>query len=314
MPRLNHISIVCEDPANLRQFYARWFGFEELSRGAGGSVYLTDGYFSVGLLPHGSEAAEANAFGLNHLGFQIESIDEVEQRLREFDPAARIDDLPKGGYAEYRVTDPEGLTIDLSEEGWGAAGERRIPGIRHIATVNKDALRSFGFYSKVFGMKDGRLTDEESSVVEGMWERATDTQVYEGVDASGSVTRLRWDPATRSIVEVIRQEAPRPIVNGRRVSLPYAHACDGFVNLALLGSSDWLKPNLNHFGMLVRDSYGLLHRIAEETGLRLDQRPEDRPFAEYRVWDPEGNAIDLSEKKGYKVDTAKIDRIEDEVT
>jgi catechol 2,3-dioxygenase-like lactoylglutathione lyase family enzyme len=312
MPRLNHLSIVCEDPENLRRFYARWFGFEELARGAGGSVYLTDGYFSVGLVPHGSEAAEGNGLGLNHVGFQIESIDEVERQLREFDSSARIEELPKGGYAEYRVTDPEGLTIDLSEEGWGAGEERRVPGIRHIATVNKDALRSFAFYQKVFGMKDGRLTEEESRAVEGMWERAPDTQVYQSADASGKVTRLKWDPATRSIVGVVLQEEPRPIVNGQRVSRPYAHACDGFVNLALLGSSDWLKPNLNHFGMLVRDSYELLHRITEETGLRLlDQRPEDRPFAEYRVWDPEGNAIDLSERKGYKVDVDKTDRIED---
>ena len=60
MPRLNHFSIVCEDPENLRQFYGRWFGFEELTRGAGGAIYLTDGYFSVGLLPQGSEPAEGS--------------------------------------------------------------------------------------------------------------------------------------------------------------------------------------------------------------------------------------------------------------
>jgi catechol 2,3-dioxygenase-like lactoylglutathione lyase family enzyme len=285
---LNHFSIVCEDPENLRHFYARWFGFAELARGAGGSIYLTDGYFSVGLLPHGSEAAEANPLGLNHVGFQIESIDEVEKRLRELDPTARIEELPKGGYAEYRITDPEGLTIDLSEEGWGAGDERGIPGIRHIATVNKEAPRAFEFYSKVLGMKDGRLTDQETRVVTALWERAPDTKVYAGADPSGLVTRLQWDRTTRSVVDVVLQEEPRPIVNGRRVPRPYAHACDGFVNLALLGSSDWLKPNLNHFGMLVHDSYGLLYRISDEAGLPLDQRPEDRPFAEYRSGTPRG--------------------------
>src|SRR5579872_6569772 len=98
MPRLNHFSIVCEDAENLRSFYARWFGFEELGRGAGGSIFLTDGYFSVGLLPQGSEPAESNAAGLNHIGFQIESIDDVERRLREFDSGARVEELPKGGY------------------------------------------------------------------------------------------------------------------------------------------------------------------------------------------------------------------------
>lgn len=50
--------------------------------------------------------------------------------------------------------------------------------------------------------------------------------------------------------------------------------------------------------------------IAYEEPIRLDQRPPDR-FAEYRIWDPEGNGIDLSERKGYKVDVDKTDRIED---
>src|SRR5712692_6647177 len=165
MPRLNHFSLVCEDPENLRQFYARWFGFKELARGPGGSVFLTDGYFSMGLLPLGSEPAEGNPLGLNHTGFQIERIDDVEKRLRNFDSTMRIEELPKGGYAEYRVTDPEGLTIDLSEEGWGAGDERGVPGIRHIATVNKNAPRAFQFYSQVLGMKDGKLTEQEMQAI-----------------------------------------------------------------------------------------------------------------------------------------------------
>lgn len=47
----------------------------------------------------------------------------------------QITERPKGGYAEYRIIDPEGIALDLSEEGWGAKGEMRVPGIRHIATA-----------------------------------------------------------------------------------------------------------------------------------------------------------------------------------
>src|SRR5262245_28865900 len=192
MPRLNHISIVCEDPEKLRQFYGRWFGFEELDRAPGGSIYLTDGYFNIGLLRQGSDLAEGRDLGLRNVGFQIESIDDVDRRLREFDPAARIEELPKGGFAEYRVTDPEGLTIDLSEEGWGARGEQRVPGIRHVATCNPtDPWRSFEFYSKVFGMKDARLTPEEQPVHRAMWQRAADTEVVDGSDVMGPVKRMR---------------------------------------------------------------------------------------------------------------------------
>ncbi len=306
MPKLNHFSIICEDPENLRQFYDRWFGFEELNRGPDGSIYITDGYFSVGLLRQGSELVEGSReLGLHHAGFQIESIGEIERRVREFDPSMRVQELPRGGLAEYRIVDPEGLTIDLSEEGWGAKGEKRVPGIRHVATCNpKDPWRSFEFYSQVFGMKDARLTDEERPVHAAMWQRAADTKVVDGSDATGPVQRLRWDAATKSIVEVIE-------VAERRPSRGIPFACDGGINMALLHTSDWIKPNLNHFGLLVRDAYGLMHRIAEVHPQRLDQRPQDRPFAEYRVWDPEGNAMDLSEKKGFKVDVGKIEKIED---
>ena len=307
MPRLNHFSIVCEDPERLSQWYSRWFKFDELNR-AEDSIFITDGYFSVGLLKEGSASAEGRDLGLRNVGFQIESIDEIEKRLREFDPSVRIQEQPRGGFAEYRLVDPEGLTIDLSEEGWGAEGKQRVPGVRHIATSNpKNPWRVFDFYSSVFGMKDARLTEDERPVHAAMWERATDTSVVTGSDATGPVTRIKWDRATRSVVEVVQQAEAIPADQPKGV--PFA--CDGFVNVALLRTSDWLKPNLNHFGMLVRDSYNLRHEIAKENPQRLDQRPQDRPFAEYRVWDPEGNAIDLSERKGFKVDVGKIERIED---
>ncbi|HEY3118550.1 MAG TPA: VOC family protein [Chloroflexota bacterium] len=306
MPRLNHFSIIAEEPEKLAQFYSKWFGFEELTRDDA-AIYITDGYFSVGLLESGSKQAEGDGPGLHHIGFQIESIDDIETRLRAFDSSMRIEDRHQGGFAEYQLRDPEGLTLELSEEGWGAKGERRVPGIRHVATCNpKDPWRSFAFYSQVFGLKDARLTEEERPVHMGMWERAGDTQVVEGVEVGGAVQRMRWDPATKSIQDVVAIQEPRAVGG-----VPFA--CDGFVNVALLQTSDWIRPNLNHFGMLVRNSYDLLHAIneANPNGMRLDQRPQDRPFAEYRVWDPEGNAIDLSEKKGFKVDVGKIERIED---
>ena len=308
MPRLNHFSIVCEDPDRLRQFYSRWFGFDELNR-VDDSVFITDGYFSVGLLKEGSALAEGSRnIGLRNIGFQIESIDDLEKRLREFDSSMRIQEQSQGGYAEYRLIDPEGLTIDLSEEGWGAEGKQRVPGIRHVATSNpKNPWRVFDFYSSVFGMKDARLTEAERPVHAAMWQHAADTQVVSGSDATGPVRRIKWDAATKSVVEVVQSADVIPA--GQEKGVPFA--CDGFVNVALLRTSDWIKPNLNHFGMLVRNSYDVMHQIAEETSMRLDQRPQDRPFAEYRVWDPEGNAIDLSEKKGFKVDVGKIERIED---
>src|SRR4029450_6482608 len=49
MPRLNYLAIVSEDPASLKNWYRQWFGFEEYNGTSDGSLYISDGYFSIGL-------------------------------------------------------------------------------------------------------------------------------------------------------------------------------------------------------------------------------------------------------------------------
>jgi len=70
---------------------------------------------------------------------------------------------------------------------------------------------------------------------------------------------------------------------------------DGYMNIALLPNKAEGKPNgLNHFGIHIDDQ--------QETAGRLDKfgiappadRPADRPFAEKRATDPDGNNFDLS--------------------
>src|SRR5213593_3472601 len=163
MSRLNYLAIMCDDPGRMRDWYQRWFGMEELSRSAQGTVYLTDGYFSVGLMKRGSAPGETdhNA-GVHHFGFQIDDILEIERNLEDFDPTLRIERRPsEDPYAQYRLTDPEGIVVDLSERGYGVAGEQRIPGIRHLATCNTDQARKHAFYLNVLGMTDVTRTQAE---------------------------------------------------------------------------------------------------------------------------------------------------------
>ena len=280
MARLNHMAIMCREPERLKDFYARWFGFEEIGRTKNGTIHLTEGYFNVALMKHRSDIPEDDQrMGLHHLGFEVENIEEIRKRLAELDPSTKIEKRSRSKYGEYRVKDPEGIPIDVSEKGYATKGDRRIPGIRHIATCNKDPIRKFEFYSKVFGMRDAGRTEDEVKLHIAM-----------------SLSREPGSPV------------PRPQRSDSRP--PARFAGDGFTNLAIL---PWpsTEPRLgfNHFGFLVRNPQELMYRIAEQDGTRLDQRPADR-FAEYRIWDPEGNAIDLSEKKGYKVDVDKVERIE----
>jgi catechol 2,3-dioxygenase-like lactoylglutathione lyase family enzyme len=274
MSLLNYLAIMCDDPEQMRAWYQRWFGFEELNRTPEGAVYITDGHLNVGLLKRGAAVGETNQErGLHHFGFQIESILEVERNLEDFDSTIRIERRPKEDpYAEYRIHDPEGIIVDLSEKGYGVAGAPRVPGIRHLATCNQAIPRKFAFYTQVLGMKDAKRTEEEVKV--GL------------LHSTGTVPE------------------------GYHYYTPAQFGGDGFVNLAILpepapDSTDNGSRHLgfDHFGILIPNPLDVVRQMgqAEPDGRPADVRPAER-MVEYGVQDPEGNRIDLSGGKGWKVD------------
>jgi catechol 2,3-dioxygenase-like lactoylglutathione lyase family enzyme len=264
----------------MRDWYQRWFGFAELNRTPAGTVYMTDGHFTVGLLKRGAAVGEANQErGLHHYGFQIESILEVERNLEDFDPSIRIERRPaEDPYAEYRVIDPEGIIVDLSEKGYGIAGEPRTPGIRHLATCNRDIPRKHDFYLNVLGMRNAKRSEEE---------------VKAGIAHS-----------TGSVPE------------GFRYTAPAQFGGDGFINLALLpeptpgGSTR--RHGFDHFGILIRDPLSVVREMGQldAAGEAADVRPAWR-MVEYGVQDPEGNRLDLSGGKGWKIDVDEFAQIRD---
>lgn len=71
-----------------------------------------------------------------------------------------------------------------------------------------------------------------------------------------------------------------------------------FYNTTLEGHE--MRFGVNHFGFLVADMDAKLASFNAER--EVAPRPATRPYAEYRVTDPEGNRIDLSYKKGWEVD------------
>jgi catechol 2,3-dioxygenase-like lactoylglutathione lyase family enzyme len=94
-------------------------------------------------------------------------------------------------------------------------------------------------------------------------------------------------------------------------------AGDGFTNLAIHpfynGAAEGHEPRfgVNHIGFLVSDMERKLENFAKE--VPLAKRPETRPYAEYRLRDPEGNGFDLSLKKGWEVDVGKWENSLEEV-
>jgi catechol 2,3-dioxygenase-like lactoylglutathione lyase family enzyme len=254
---------------------------EEYNRTSEGTIYITDGYFSVGLLQRGAATGENDHnLGMHHFGFEIDDVMKIERNLEDFDPSLRIEPRPREDpYAQYRLTDPEGIVVDLSERGYGVSGQQSIPGIRHLATFNLDQPRKHAFYLQVLGMRDVTRTPEE-------------------IDRHLHMT----------LGEVPSDFQP--------VTVPAPLGGDGFVNLAILnnqvgtdsrGRTSWF----DHFGMLVPDPLGLLMQIraAEPSDEPMDVRPPERQV-EYGIKDPEGNRLDLSSTKGWKVDVGKWARIE----
>ena len=79
---------------------------------------------------------------------------------------------------------------------------------------------------------------------------------------------------------------------------------DGYVTLALLeNKAEGKPPGLNHFGFEVEDQDEITQRLARGGIKAPAKRPADRPYAETRATDPDGNNFDIS-VKGFGSDTA----------
>ncbi len=60
---------------------------------------------------------------------------------------------------------------------------------------------------------------------------------------------------------------------------------------------------VNHVGFLVSDMEDKVQAFSKV--IEVAKRPDNRPYAEYRLHDPEGNGFDLSRNKGWEVDDGK---------
>jgi catechol 2,3-dioxygenase-like lactoylglutathione lyase family enzyme len=86
------------------------------------------------------------------------------------------------------------------------------------------------------------------------------------------------------------------LTRGKRVPGSKAvYMTDGYLTLALLENKAEGKPSgLNHFGFQVDDQDEIARRMAKAGVKPPAKRPADRPYAETRGTDPDGNNFDLS--------------------
>ena len=109
-----------EDVDRLVKFYTNSFGLK-IVHGVGTATYLTDGHINLALIPIGPEREiEGNQLkeGINHFGFEVESVEALVPVCRQWGAATDVKKRPPNREAESRVWDPDGNPIDLSQHGW----------------------------------------------------------------------------------------------------------------------------------------------------------------------------------------------------
>jgi len=107
-PRIRHIAINVQDRDKTAEYFKRIFGLEEKLRGSNGTIYLSDGFLDLALIN-----APSLPWGINHFGFQVESVRAIEESAH-----TTANSNVYGAIAESWITDPEGNRVDISEEGW----------------------------------------------------------------------------------------------------------------------------------------------------------------------------------------------------
>jgi len=141
MAKIKHIAISTQDVDKTARFYIDVFGMKEIAKlnspNASG-YYLSDGDINVAILNFkndqvaGAERGKEWS-GIHHIGFQVESLEEIAEKLASAGSQPRNDvnralgvgmGGPRHANVEVKYGGPDGVMIDVSETGW--VGTSRI--------------------------------------------------------------------------------------------------------------------------------------------------------------------------------------------
>jgi glyoxylase I family protein len=141
MAKIKHIALSTQDVDKTAAFYVNVFGMKEIARidspNARG-YYLSDGDLNLAILNFKNDAVAGvergkDWSGIHHIGFQVESLEAIAEKLAAAGSEPRHDineALGVGhghdhhhGNVEVKYIGPDGVTVDVSETGWvGTSG------------------------------------------------------------------------------------------------------------------------------------------------------------------------------------------------
>ncbi len=135
MPQIKHIAIATQDADATAKFYTEVFGMREIAKldspNASG-YYLSDGNINLAILDFKNDQVTGPEYGtgfsgIHHIGFEVESLEEIAEKLQKAGSQPR-DDINRalgvgmGGPAhanvEVKYGGPNGEIIDVSQTGW----------------------------------------------------------------------------------------------------------------------------------------------------------------------------------------------------
>jgi len=135
MPKIKHIALSTQDVDKTARFYIDVFGMKEIGKIDSPSArgyYLSDGDINLAILNFKNDASAGaergkDWSGIHHIGFQVESLEAITERLAAAGSKPRDDinqvlGVGQGHHryanVEVKYSGPDGVTVDVSETGW----------------------------------------------------------------------------------------------------------------------------------------------------------------------------------------------------
>jgi len=142
MAKIKHIALSTQDPEKTARFYVDVFGMKQIGRvdhPAVSGYFLSDGDINLAVLNFKNDAVAGaergkDFCGIHHIGFQVDSLEAIAERLAAAG-SERRDDVNEAlgvgksdehhANVEVKYGGPDGIMLDVSETGWvGASGFR----------------------------------------------------------------------------------------------------------------------------------------------------------------------------------------------
>ena len=135
MAQIKHIAIATQDAEKTAKFYKEVFGLREVAKLDGPNAkgyFLSDGNINMAILDFKNDQVAGAEYGqgysgIHHIGFEVESLEEVEKKLAAAGSNPREDinrvlhvgmGGPRTANVETKYAGPNGEIIDVSETGW----------------------------------------------------------------------------------------------------------------------------------------------------------------------------------------------------